>query len=165
MTPFNQRVQFNGQQHTESPNLFFDYNENNAIEELHDGVEKINMQYNENDFDDDFEDNNREVKEDIPVTPLSQRLHTTHALHPLTHDEYVTYCSLLAMDDHAEVFVMPTHRIDASGNLRGFRLVVDNATDCVQLPVTREIFMGSTCVECEPGSQDIHPDVTRLLSR
>ena len=59
---------------------------------------------------------------------------------------------------------MPTHRIDESGNLRGFRLVVDRTSDCAVLPVTRDIFMGSTCVECDPGNKDIHPDVIRLLS-
>ena len=164
MTPAAQRVQFNGQEHTDSPNVFWNHNEHNAMTGPHDGIDNINMQYDENDYNDDFEDKNIEVQQQIPVTPLSQRLHTSHALHPLTHDEDVTYKSLLAMDNHAEVFVMPTHRIDTAGNLRGFRLVVDSATDCVQLPVTREIFMGSTCVECEPGTKDIHPDVTRLLS-
>jgi hypothetical protein len=92
------------------------------------------------------------------------RLHVRQALHPLTSDEVITYNSLLARDDRSEVFVMPTHHIDAPGNLRGFRLVVDKQSDCMLLPITREMFMGSTCVECDPGDRDIHPDVIRLLS-
>jgi hypothetical protein len=94
----------------------------------------------------------------------SDRLHTHNAFHPLTHDEYATYTSMLERDDNAEVFVMPNHRVDEVGNLRGFRLVVDRDSDCVQLPITREMFMGTTCVECDPGDRDIHPDVIRLLN-
>jgi hypothetical protein len=91
------------------------------------------------------------------------RLHINHALHPLTSDEASTYSAMLARDDRSEVHVMPTHRIDL-GNVKGFRLVVDKQSDCMLLPVTREMFRGSTCVECDPGDRDIHPDVIRLLS-
>jgi hypothetical protein len=94
---------------------------------------------------------------------IKDRLHTTHALHPLSTDEVITYNSMLTLDDN-EVFVMPNHRIDEAGILRGFRLVVERNSDCVQLPVTRQMFHGSTCVECDPGDRDIHPDVIRLLS-
>jgi hypothetical protein len=167
MTPSAQQVQFNDQQDITAPNLFFNYNnEPNTMNEINDSSDGMSIKYNRNNHNQNFDDQERDIdKEETHVTPLSQRLHTTHALHPLTHDEHVTYSSLLARDNNAEVFVMPTHRIDGAGNLRGFRLVIDNASDCVQLPVTREIFMGSTCVECEPGDKDIHPDVTRLLSR
>jgi len=95
---------------------------------------------------------------------VSQRLHTQCALHALTHDETTTFRTMLSRDEKAEVFVMPNHRIDEAGNLRGFRLVVDKHSDCVHLPITREMFKGSTCVECDPVDKDIHPDVIRLLS-
>jgi len=98
------------------------------------------------------------------VAHTPQRLKTTHALHALSNDESSTYKSLLSRDENAEVHVMPTHRIDDKGNLRGFRLVIDAQSDCAQLPVTREMFSGSTCVECDPHDRDIHPDVIRLLS-
>jgi hypothetical protein len=96
--------------------------------------------------------------------PTCKRVHTRHALHPLTHDETVTYHSMIQRDENAEVFIMPNHRIDETGSLRGFRLVVDKDSDCVHLPITREMFMGTTCVECDPGDRDIHPDVIRLLN-
>jgi hypothetical protein len=93
-----------------------------------------------------------------------QRLHTTHALHPLTQDESTTYHAMLAQDDASEVFIMPTHCIDETGNLNGFRFVVDSEADCVQLPITRNIFKGTTSVECDPGDKPIHPDVIKLLN-
>jgi hypothetical protein len=114
--------------------------------------------------DDSFEQNNSTSTSDKKLTSITKRIHTTHALHPLTHDEATTYHSMIERDDNAEVFVMPNHRIDEAGNLRGFRLVVDRNSDCVQLPITREMFMGSTCVECDPRDRDIHPDVIRLLN-
>jgi hypothetical protein len=95
---------------------------------------------------------------------IFKRLHQDHALHPLTHDETITYTSMLSRDEDAEVFVMPNHRIDENGNIKGFRLVVNRDSDCVHLPITREMFMGTTCVECDPGDRDIHPDVIRLLN-
>ena len=95
---------------------------------------------------------------------VTDRLHTQYALHPLTHDETVTYRSMLERDENAEVFVMPNHRIDTTGTFHGFRLVVGRGSDCVNLPVTREMFHGHTCVECDPSDRDIHPDVIRLLT-
>ena len=95
---------------------------------------------------------------------VTDRLHLQYALHPLTHDEMVTYRSMLERDENAEIWVMPTHHIDESGTLHGFRLVVGRGSDCVNLPVTREMFHGHTSVECDPGDRDIHPDVIRLLT-
>ena len=119
----------------------------------------------ENDSSEQNNSNSTSDKHDSQkLTSVTKRIHTTHALHPLTHDEATTYHSMIERDDNAEVFVMPNHRIDEAGNLRGFRLVVDRNSDCVQLPITREMFMGSTCVECDPGDRDIHPDVIRLLN-
>jgi len=97
------------------------------------------------------------------VKSVFHRLHIRHALHPLTSDEASTFSAMLARDDRCEVHVMPTHRIDV-GNQKGFRLIVDKQSDCMLLPITREMFQGSTCVECDPGDRDIHPDVIRLLS-
>jgi hypothetical protein len=123
------------------------------------------------DHDKDTTENSPDEKtphKDTPLrlkgTSISRRLHQDHSLHPLTHDETSTYKSMLSRDDDAEVFVMPNHRIDETGNIKGFRLVVNKDSDCVQLPITREMFMGTTCVECDPGDRDIHPDVIRLLS-
>jgi hypothetical protein len=94
---------------------------------------------------------------------VTDRLHTQYALHPLTHDETVTYRSMLERDENAEVWVMPNHNIRDTG-INGFRLVVGRGSDCVNLPVTREMFHGHTCVECEPSDRDIHPDVIRMLT-
>jgi hypothetical protein len=126
----------------------------------------------EHDSDDIFEENETEGESDDlyqqnhrPTESKSvfQRLHIRHALHSLTADEASTFSAMLTRDDHAEVHIMPTHRIHL-GNVKGFRLVVDKQSDCMNLPVTREMFRGSTCVECDPGDRDIHPDVIRLLS-
>ena len=95
---------------------------------------------------------------------VTDRLHTQFALHPLTYDETITYRSMLERDEDAEVFVMPNHHIDETGTFHGFRLVVGKHSDCVNLPVTREMFHGHTCVECDPSDRDIHPDVIRLLT-
>ena len=94
---------------------------------------------------------------------IEDRLHTKHALHPLTHDEVATYTSMLSHDEDAHVFVGPTHELK-SGRISGFCLTVHRDSDCVQLPLPREMFMGTTCVECDPGDKDIHPDVIRLLN-
>jgi hypothetical protein len=141
MTPTGNKVEFNHNDYIDHSNMFS--TGNNEYDKV-------------NEYDED--------SDEAESVPIAQRLHTKNALHPLTNDEYVTYTSILARDERAEVFVMPTHRIDESGNLRGFRLVVDRTSDCALLPITRDIFMGSTCVECEPGNKDIHPDVIRLLS-
>ena len=106
------------------------------------------------------------AQEDNPRTKalsISERIHTKHALHPLTQDEVATYTAMLSRDDDAEVFVMPNHEASI-GNISGFKLVVNRDSDCVHLPMTREMFMGTTCVECDPGDRDIHPDVIRLLN-
>jgi len=164
MTPTTNRALMNDQTYPENDHNFLYQNDpNDPIHEKVNDNTQYNQgnHYNKNKYQDKDSD---EENDDDHVVPVSERLHTEHALHPLTHDEHVTYCSLLARDDRAEVFVMPTHRIDETGNLKGFRLVVDRASDCALLPVTRDIFMGTTCVECEPGNKDIHPDVTRLLS-
>jgi hypothetical protein len=102
---------------------------------------------------------------DYPVRSVSikDRFHTEHALHPLTPDEISTYESMLSRDENTEVFVGPTHNINL-GNINGFKLCVSRDSDCVHLPLTRETFMGTTCVECDPGDKDIHPDVIRLLN-
>ena len=94
---------------------------------------------------------------------IAERLHTRHALHPLSHDEVATYSAMLSGDDDAEVFVMPNHH-EGTGNIHGFKLTVHRDSDCVNLPLSREMFMGTTLVECEPGDKDIHPDVIRLLN-
>jgi hypothetical protein len=157
-------------------NFHNDFPTSNQNHQLHENKHNISLSEDDTGYDnnngynksqDYFTDKDHEgenYREQSDVIPVAQRLHTDHALHPLSRDEYITYTSLLTGDDHAEVFVMPNHRVDLSGNLRGFRLVVDRASDCVLLPITREIFMGSTCVECDPGNKDIHPDVTKLLS-
>jgi hypothetical protein len=98
-----------------------------------------------------------------PATNLS-RIHTRHALHSVSSDEHNTFLSWISSDPKAEVFVGPTHTINKSGTLGGYKLCVDAESDCANLPITREIFKGSTCVECDPGDRDIHPDVIRLLS-
>ena len=89
-----------------------------------------------------------ENPEDVPTQPkassISQRLHCGHAMHALTNDEHSTYTSMLSHDEDAEVFVMPNHRIDEAGNIKGFRLVVNRDSDCVNLPITREMFTGTT---------------------
>lgn len=108
-------------------------------------------------FDPDFQ------TKPTPVSSLS-RIHTRNALHAISQNEMTTYFALLSDDPKAEVFVGPTHGINDSGNLHGFRLVGDAQRDCVNLPMTREMLKGSTCVECDPGDRDIHPDVIRLLS-
>ncbi|KAJ1471129.1 hypothetical protein T484DRAFT_1753441 [Baffinella frigidus] len=104
------------------------------------------------------------VQPQTAQTGVLSRLHLSNALHMVSQNEMTTYSSLLASDPRAEVFVGPTHEIDTTGNLGGFRLVVDAQRDCVNLPMTRNMFKGSTCVECDPGGCDIHPDVIRLLS-
>lgn len=115
--------------------------------------------------DDDEENDNEYQRGHRPVETKSvfHRLHIGHSLHALTSDEASTYSAMLAGDDRSELHVMPNHRVDM-GNVKGFRLVVDKQTDCMMLPITREMFRGSTCVECDPGDRDIHPDVIRLLS-
>lgn len=110
------------------------------------------------------ETDNKDTSPQPKKLSIARRLHQEHALHPLTNDETSTYTSMLARDEDAEVFVMPNHRIDDTGNIKGFRLVINRESDCVQLPITREMFMGTTCVECDPYDRDIHPDVIRLLN-
>lgn len=114
--------------------------------------------------DRDEEDIDHFEKPDDKATPVSGRLHTSHALHPLTQDEATTYCSMLAQDNNAEVFIMPTHHITPLGNVKGFRLLLDRDSDCSLLPINRDMFKGSTMVECDPGNRSIHPEVIRLLS-
>jgi hypothetical protein len=127
------------------------------------------------DEDDEFNDDyvfgfTDAYKTKTQTGPLSvfDRIHTKQAVTSLSQDESTTFHAMLNADEKAEVFVMPTHRIDTvgemCGNQRGFRLVVSADADCVNLPVTRDMFKGSTCVECDPGDRDIHPDVIRLLS-
>ena len=96
--------------------------------------------------------------------PVCKRLHLENALHPLSQDEATTYCSMLAQDENTEIFVMPNHRIDPSGNIRGFLLWVDKEVDCANLPITRDMYKGTTLVECDPGDRSIHPEVIRLLN-
>lgn len=145
-----------GNQLRTSPEYTYNHNENVHYNEQH------NEHYGGDSETHHIEDNPTDP--DIcEKKPVSQRLHTQYALHNLTNDEHVTYSSMLQMDEHAEVFPMPTHHME-SGNVRGFRLVVDGQQDCMILPITRDIFMGSTCVECDPGDKDIHPDVIRMLS-
>ena len=122
------------------------------------------MNTQSNQYHEEESTENRNDKTKPKDVSAFKRLHRGHAFHPLTHDETITYVSMLSRDEDAEVFVMPNHRIDETGNIKGFRLVVNRDSDCVQLPITREMFMGTTCVECDPGNRDIHPDVIRLLN-
>lgn len=120
---------------------------------------------NNGDQDEPEENNNMYQQHQRPseLKSVFHRLHIRHALHSLTSDEACTYSAMLTRDDRSELHIMPTHRIQV-GNVKGFRLVVDKQSDCMNLPITREMFTGSTCVECDPGDRDIHPDVIRLLS-
>jgi hypothetical protein len=122
------------------------------------------VEYDGTGMDDEDDDMYQETHNPPPgAESVFHRLHIRQALHPLTADEASTYSAMLSRDDRAEVFPMPTHHIE-TGNVRGFRLVVDKQSDCMNLPITREMFRGSTCVECDPADKDIHPDVIRLLS-
>ena len=118
----------------------------------------------EDELEDVESDSLHKPKRGCSGEPVSNRLHLTHALHPLTQDEVTTYCSMLAQDDNAEVFVMPTHHVTEFGNVKGFRLLLDKESDCSLLPINRDIYKGSTLVECDPGNRSIHPEVIRLLN-
>jgi hypothetical protein len=124
-------------------------------------------EFNDDEFNDDYVFGFTDAfKTKTQTGPLSilERIHTKQAVTSLSQDESTTFHAMLTADEKAEVFVMPIHRVDMCGNQRGFRLVVSANSGCVNLPVNRDTFMGTTMVECDPGNRDIHPDVIRLLS-
>jgi hypothetical protein len=50
-----------------------------------------------------------------------QRLVEQFCMHPLTADERVTCESMLSQEPSSRVVVMPTHHINALGDMMGFR--------------------------------------------
>ena len=52
-----------------------------------------------------------------------QRLQEQFAMHALTPDERVTCESMLSLEPSSRVLVMPTHHINALGDMMGFRCV------------------------------------------
>ena len=50
-----------------------------------------------------------------------QRLLEQFCMHPLTADERVTCESMLSQEPSSRVMVMPTHNINALGDMMGFR--------------------------------------------
>jgi len=49
------------------------------------------------------------------------RLREQFCMHPLTPDERVTCESMLLLEPSSRVLVMPTHHINALGDMMGFR--------------------------------------------
>jgi hypothetical protein len=84
--------------------------------------------------------------------PMSQIIEK-YKLHPLSSEEQHTCQSLIADIPEANITLMPTHHMDAFGNLSGFHFRCPKASPATALPISRTMFFGHTMVECqEPES-------------
>ena len=79
----------------------------------------------------------------------AERCQTRFALFPLTRDEDCTCKSLLEKEPSARLTLMPTHHMDESGDLTGFRYDCDAHAQSTCLPLSRRMFFGHSVVECQ----------------
>ena len=85
------------------------------------------------------------------------KLNLLHTLCPLTEDEYVTSRCLLQGDQSAHMTIVPMHHVDADGHLNGFMFECDGKAPSLCLPVSQQMFVWHTAVEC-------HEDETTTLA-
>lgn len=81
-------------------------------------------------------------------------LDTRFSLFPLTSDEQVTCQSMLSADS-SRLLVMPTHHIDEMGNFMGFRYTCDPYIVANTLPIVRNMFHGTTMVQCDVSEDQL----------
>lgn len=79
---------------------------------------------------------------------MDDRLKTTYALHPVTHDETATLNVMLESDPTSKVMLMPTHHISHQGDIMGFRFDCGSDKSGDILPISRTMFFGHTASEC-----------------
>jgi len=79
---------------------------------------------------------------------------TKFSLFPLTQDEKVT-CESILSADNAQLLVMPTHHINEFGNFMGFRYVCDPYVNANTLPIVRNMFHGTTMIQCDVTEEQI----------
>jgi hypothetical protein len=93
------------------------------------------------------------IAPECPTDPrdVTKRCQTRFALFPLTRDEDCTCKSLLEKEPSARLTLMPTHHMDESGDLTGFRYDCDAHAQSTCLPLSRRMFFGHSVVECQVG--------------
>lgn len=79
---------------------------------------------------------------------------TRFALYPLTQDEMHT-CEAIVASEGTQITVMPTHHINDLGNFCGFRYKCHSYANANQMPISRNMFHGTTMVQCDVSEDQI----------
>ena len=81
-------------------------------------------------------------------------LDTKFSLFPLSADEEFT-CKSILLAENSQVTVMPTHHINEFGNFMGFRYICDPYMNANTLPIVRNMFHGTTMIQCDVTEDQI----------
>lgn len=79
---------------------------------------------------------------------MSAQVNLDYSLFPLSKDEEATCESMTSVHKSARLSICPTHHIDESSVMNGFRFCVDQDVTGNMLPIGRNMFHGHTVVEC-----------------
>jgi hypothetical protein len=98
-------------------------------------------------------------------------LDTRFSLYKLTRDENETAQILIQGDDGEysqtrQIRMSPTHHINSTGELSGYRFTTSPEDSCACLPINREMFHGTSAVQCVNSAYDtgsVNLDAIRLL--
>jgi hypothetical protein len=109
----------------------------------------------------------------IPVAcVVDDKLDKRFALYPMSRDEVDTAGALIngvnGVVPRRLMRMLPTHHINAMGELNGYRFSASPTDSCSALPINRTMFHGTSAVQCmssdKRGSTSTHSDVTRLTA-
>lgn len=89
------------------------------------------------------------------VSNDGHRLRSEFATRAVTRDQLATCQRILSREGSGRLLLMPTHHVNAEGDLSGFCYRCNAHASGGSLPISRRMFFGHTAVECLEGEAGI----------